>query len=175
MEDVLKAISHYRRKKDLKAFAKDMGFETNHPGKEAYAEEKFVRFRNDPVSFFFELDVEHREKLEKAIWENEYKCRSKFSHNFSMDIHEGVEAEIRIDFDYGVDHHYGADADGNRGVPMEFSEVENWVAYVDGKPICHKLPEFICEEIEAEVQRKYENGELAETAKEQREERGEEE
>ena len=46
---------------------------------------------------------------------------NKFEIEFTWDF-EDKEYQIKAECEYCYDAHYGADADGNRGVPMTFQE-----------------------------------------------------
>lgn len=54
------------------------------------------------------------------------------------------ELEVEGDVTFEFESNYGADADGNRGMPMDFSYVENVTATLDGdfRPFFRKVRDF---------------------------------
>lgn len=69
--------------------------------------------------------------------------------------HEGTEYEIEAYWDLFADPSYGADRDGNRGVPMGFADFEGWAlrrtAYppVSDEDAKHILPDELWHDLDA--------------------------
>ena len=65
-----------------------------------------------------------------------------------MDTYEGeveyIELEVEGDVHIEIERNYGADADGNRGVEMDFSSVEDITIIFDGdfRPFPRKVKDF---------------------------------
>jgi len=141
-------LKQYVAKTDLEKFAKDMNFSLEGFGNQEYAERKFIEMRRDIATFHNEISSEFKEKLYKALLNQ----APLINYNYEFELEEAL-LTIRVEYEYEYESDYGADADGNRGVPLWTASMTNWDAFdEDSNTVSHLLWPSLMKEIEEQIE-----------------------